>query len=468
MNAMHQQKQETDILIIGGGASAVLLLIHLLKDPSFKGSITVVNNRYPFGKGIAYSTKEKEHLLNVRAARMSVFPDKPADFMEWIGANPDYAAFHGPGLSEKFLPRHAYGEYLLQRLNETIAGSGTKNQPEILEEEAVRLEPDEYGYTVTLASGKEIAARQVILATGNTPPESLPGQHLPQDERIRVNPWDDQQTEGLDPREDVLVLGSSLTMADTILSLGLKNFRGRIHVLSRHGKFPVTHPAERPQGHAEIKFEPSPDLNILYRQIKERIREVIHDLHWQEPVLEAIRPHTQLLWQHFSVEQKKRFLRHLNHRWSILRHRIPAEVAQQLSALQQKGQLQVYAGTILHIDLKQPLLQVSFEDKPQRRMQLLKVQRIFNCTGPEGNPEKMNRPLIRCMLEKGLIRPDALKLGYDALPDGRLLSASGTAAENLFTIGPGLRGILWESTAIPEIRVQAAELSKRLIRNLNA
>lgn len=454
---------ERQIVIAGGGASGTLLLIHLLRIPGFKGKVTVVNNRYPLGKGIAYSTQEKEHLLNVRAGRMSLFSDRPDDFSEWIRSKEKYSKYHVPDLNEKFVPREAFGEYILERLDELTRSAGKSNQIELLEDEVTDLEQNATGYTVILGSGKKIEAENVVLATGNIPPQNIPGMNDLRDNRVQINPWDVLNSENLDSSKDVLILGSGLTMADTVLSLEKNNFNGRIHILSRHGKFPVTHPPSRPSSHPDLNFEPSKDLNQLYRQIKERIREVIDkDLHWQEPVLEAIRPHTQLLWQQFNADQKQRFLRHLNHRWSILRHRIPAEVAAKLHSLIKEGRLQVHTGRLMEIDCQPEQMQVKFLCKPHNVPHVLEVQRIFNCTGPEANPENSPRQLMKNLLNKGLIRPDSLKLGFDALPDGSLIGVSGKVSPDLYTLGPGLRGILWESTAIPEIRIQAMNLAERL------
>jgi uncharacterized NAD(P)/FAD-binding protein YdhS len=40
---------------------------------------------------------------------------------------------------------------------------------------------------------------------------------------------------------------------------------------------------------------------------------------------------------------------------------------------------------------------------------------------------------------------------------------SGRPSDTLFTLGPPLRGQLYETTAVPEIRDQAAALARRLI-----
>jgi uncharacterized NAD(P)/FAD-binding protein YdhS len=71
--------------------------------------------------------------------------------------------------------------------------------------------------------------------------------------------------------------------------------------------------------------------------------------------------------------------------------------------------------------------------------------------------------LLRGLLGRGVIRADALRLGIDADENGAVLDARGRASTRIFTLGPILRGLRYETTAIPEIRDQAAALADRLI-----
>ncbi len=88
---------------------------------------------------------------------------------------------------------------------------------------------------------------------------------------------------------------------------------------------------------------------------------------------------------------------------------------------------------------------------------------LINATGPAADVTATTDPLLRGLLGSGLARPDPLRLGIEADAGGALLNASGTPSDSIFTLGPPLRGQLYETTAIPEIRDQAAALAGRLL-----
>jgi uncharacterized NAD(P)/FAD-binding protein YdhS len=87
---------------------------------------------------------------------------------------------------------------------------------------------------------------------------------------------------------------------------------------------------------------------------------------------------------------------------------------------------------------------------------------IVNTTGPTLRYADDPTLLQRRLFEAGIVRPGPLGFGLDAKPGGALLDAAGAAHGDLFTLGPPLRGLLWETTAIPEIRLQAADLARSL------
>jgi uncharacterized NAD(P)/FAD-binding protein YdhS len=93
----------------------------------------------------------------------------------------------------------------------------------------------------------------------------------------------------------------------------------------------------------------------------------------------------------------------------------------------------------------------------------LEVHRVLNATGPEGDYRQAGLPIVDRLFREGLARPGPLGLGLDATADGALLDSGGRPSEILSTLGPPLRGVLWETTAVPEIRDQAARLAQRLL-----
>src|SRR4051812_14332551 len=102
------------VLIVGGGASGVLLASHLLRD-SATTRVAVVERRPELGAGVAYGTAHPSHLLNVRAANMSAFPDRPDHFCRWLVAS---GAARDPALADPrcFAPRRVYRDYLTSLL----------------------------------------------------------------------------------------------------------------------------------------------------------------------------------------------------------------------------------------------------------------------------------------------------------------------------------------------------------------
>ncbi len=84
---------------------------------------------------------------------------------------------------------------------------------------------------------------------------------------------------------------------------------------------------------------------------------------------------------------------------------------------------------------------------------------LINATGPGTALTRTSDSLLQDLLGRGLARLDPLRLGLDASPDGAVLDAAGTPSATLFTLGPTLRGVRYETTAIPEIRDQAAALA---------
>jgi uncharacterized NAD(P)/FAD-binding protein YdhS len=180
-------------------------------------------------------------------------------------------------------------------------------------------------------------------------------------------------------------------------------------------------------------------------------------------VIDALRPFTRELWQSWPDGAKRRFLRHARAFWDVHRHRTAPEIDARLRAAMASGQVKVIAGKVANITI-QPGggAKVSYRRRHRGEVESMQVAKIVACTGVSVAPRDSSNPVLRNLLEQGLIRPDPIGIGLDVTPDCAVIGRSGKASDKLFAIGPLTRGRFWEITAIPDIRQQCAELAQRI------
>ncbi len=459
---------EKCITIIGGGFSGTLTAVQLLRQCPFPIGVKLINAGYPVAKGVAYSSQDPLHLLNVRANRMSAFPHIPLHFANWLKTQPDAEQFCQPGetVATAFMPRQVYGRYLDHVLEHAIETIPAGSKFELIEDEALAIEQLKNNkYRISLRNRPAYETEKVILALGNFEPEPLKGisEEVKASGLYFGNPWLPIIPEDLDQHEPVLLIGTGLTMIDVVLSLLEKDFKGPIYAVSTKGFLPMVHKQTNPYPDIREELKPPYDLGKLYPAVKKHIRKANKQGSSCEALIDTFRPQTQEIWQGLSYKDKKQFLRHLSSLWGVFRHRISPQVAVRIQAARDSGQLQIIAGRLKATQLVSGQLEATIKEKGQPQSKRLTVQRLINCTGPQMNFARIESPLVQSLLAQNLIRPDVLHLGLQALPDGRLLQPDGKPSCSFFTIGPALRGALWESTAVPEISEQAAHLAQAVL-----
>src|SRR5689334_20368275 len=95
------------VAIIGGGASGTILAAQLAR----RGIASIlIDGSGRVGKGVAYSTTEPAHLLNVRAEGMSALAGEPDHFAKRFEAE--------GGDRRGFAERRLFGRYLSEILND--------------------------------------------------------------------------------------------------------------------------------------------------------------------------------------------------------------------------------------------------------------------------------------------------------------------------------------------------------------
>ena len=67
------------------------------------------------------------------------------------------------------------------------------------------------------------------------------------------------------------------------------------------------------------------------------------------------------------------------------------------------------------------------------------------------------------MIRRGLVTPDETEMGAQVDADHTIVGSDGRRSEILLALGPILRGTLWETIAVPELRGQARRTAEVLL-----
>jgi len=446
-----------DIAIVGGGASAVLASLQFLRRARQPLQLAMLAPDPQPGRGVAYSTRRPEHLLNVPAGRMSALAERPDDLVEWLATEPDHAGIDRHELASRFIARRDYARYLAARLEQARAASPARLEQ--VQARVLALHAQDGHWRLETTAGP-VLARRVLLAAGNAArplpargATTLSGPAL-------LQAWDYEAVAALDPDSDVAVVGTGLSMADVLVSLEAGGHRGRIHLLSRHALLPLAHAG----GHHGV--DPELDVASLHplplRARLRRLRAQARDardrgLPWQA-VMEALRPHGHALWQSLPPAEQRRFLRHGMRWWDIHRHRLAPEVAARLEQLRAQGRLHLHRARLDLVVSGSRCVRLSARRADGSEL-CLDVDHIINATGMETRIQAMRNPLLEQLLGTGLARPGGHGMGLDSDPAGRVVDAAGQARDGLRVIGSLRIGQEWETIAVPDLRLQAAAIA---------
>lgn len=468
--------------IIGGGLSGTLLAAHLLTRrligaASDKALRILLIEREPkkMTRGVAYSTEDQVHLLNVPACNMSAYPDDPDHFLRWC---------ERAGLRvgrDTFVPRKTYGAYLQDVLEEAKDMAAGENELEQIYDEVSALEVDE-GERCAMLRLRYRGARyadRVVLACGNyapanppleTPeetPDGTPDFYASSPNYLR-DPWKTGALDALDPARPALLIGTGLTMIDIVLSLKERGFRAPLYALSRHGHLPQAHAETAPLTGFDFSVGATPTARQLVKKVRHKVKEAnTSGVNWRA-VVNNLRPFTQNIWRSLNEAERRRFLRHARSHWEVHRHRMAPEIGAAINEILTSGQLKIQAGRLLSFRQIDDEVEVAYQPRGSQTSAYLHVGQVINCTGPSTNFDRIDDSLIRHLKERGYLMPDGLRLGLNASLDGALVNHDGEESGVLFTLGPFRKPQLWETTAAPEIRAQAAALAAQFAPALGA
>jgi uncharacterized NAD(P)/FAD-binding protein YdhS len=448
-----------DVAVVGSGFSAIALTINLLRSLKPGQSIAVVGDDPGFGRGTAYRSEFYLHRLNVPAARMSLFPDEPDDFVGWLkekGRNPE---------GSYFASRGDYGLYLRDRLATLLRRRDDRPVLDFIKAKATAcMMPGETTVEFHLDNGLKLEARNVALCLGvgnadmpissNLIPAAL-------QDRVVQNPWRLGWLSSIKADDEICILGSGLTMIDQVLSLRSHGHRGKIHVLSRRGLVPHAHNTAHPTPVLPRLPEKSRQISEILAGFRAQVRE---GAEWRA-LMDGLRPRTQALWQELDEAQKARFMRHALAWWNIHRHRLAPQVAARFQPLIDNGTVTVHAGFIREIEEASGRIAIRYRQRGTKEIAGIDVDWIVNCTGME-RAGIAHSPLLQQMREKSVIGMDKLGLGISVDGQSRLCCPDGNVRPGLYAVGALTAGQFWEITAVPDIRDQAKKVAAEIAGQL--
>ncbi len=456
------------VVIIGAGFCGAVTAAQLLRKASEPLRVILLNRSGLMARGLAYGTRTDEHVLNVPAGRMSAFPDDEDSFLRYAqSVDPDVSA-------NSFVSRRIFGDYLEWITREAVrkAPAGSEYRPMVGDVQRIDLIGD--GARVQLTNRRSLDADRVVLALGNfapADPRVAPDyEGFYSSPRYVRDPWRADALWVVKPDEPVFLIGTGLTMLDTLLTLRARGHHAPIHALSRRGLLP--------QPHRELEIRPvyttglprrlpqTPNAADYLRGLRQELQlAVTEDVDWRD-IIGGLRGATPDLWKALPGRERRRFLRHLRTFWDTHRHRCAPALGRLLDAERAEGNLHILAGRVLGYEEQADGVEVLWRARGGSQTQRIAAGCVINCTGPESDTRVVTEPLIAQLRDDGLLTPDELGLGLIVDDEYRLVDREGYSSPVLHYVGPFLRAQLWEATAVPELRRHVAQLSQTLHRSL--
>jgi uncharacterized NAD(P)/FAD-binding protein YdhS len=456
-----------DVVVIGGGFSGASFLLHLVRHLGGRGSIAIIEPREDLGRGVAYSTSDPAHRINTFASRMTVFPDDRLHFDRWVresgAVEGDPAAMLPDG---RMVPQRAvFGTYVGQQLRHAIEVSGVR--VDHIRSQASAMMAVHDGWHVLTEGGRVLSASSAVIAASHQPPE-IPQSLEPAaaDPRFISDPWRETALAAVHPQDDVIIVGTGLTMADIVASLDGRGHRGRIHAISRRGLL------SRGQSESErIQFgdfaeSPSRTARQLVRRIRTTLREADRaGLGWH-PVFHAVGRDATPIWAALDNAERVRLLRHLRPYWDVHRFRIAPQVEGAVRRGLQSGRLSVTAASILGAEMGERI-KLDLRLRRSGKFAIAGGDKIILATGVGQNRVFETSALLQGLKESGRARPDSLRLGIDVNARSQALRANGEPNENLYVAGPLARAFFGELMGANQILNHAHDLARSIASRIS-
>ena len=441
---------QQSICVIGGGFTGIATALACLTELKQPFRLVLVEPKSSLGLGVAFGAQHPLHLLNVRTRDLSVRAGQPGDFLNWAYHQLDQGENHEElheSLAHTFLPRQLFGEYVRQRFFEAVQDRRDVAL-RIVNEAATSCSAEDGRFRVGFATAQSLVADVVFVATAYGLRESPPSG--------AVLPYDAALSDELVAAKTMALLGTGPTMVDALLAARRNGFQGKAIAISRRGQLPRSH---APKGVVPLNVE-LPNFKKV-SALTQTVRIACEFAQaegtpWQA-VFNGLRPSLQSLWQDLSLDEQRRFLRHVRPFWDAHRHRLPIEIHARLAEELKAGTLELMHGRVVRSERVPGGFAVTVKKRGASEPDIIRTGLAFDCTGHRAD---LTSPLIKSLLASGAASADPHGLGLVTSADGQSVGARGAVTEGLFALGPLCQGTLWEITAVPEIVAQATGAAK--------
>ena len=455
------------VAILGGGLSGAATAFHLARAlPAGEADIVVVEPRPTLGRGLAYSTEEPAHRINVPAAKMTLIGDDHNHFQAWlttegISLSPGTLTLRGDYYPE----RRVFGQYVGATLAPLVASGAVRHR----RASALAITPSGGRYGIELSDGTALDADLVVLAMTHPAPAvpwALRG--LTGSARLVADPYDNARIGAIGLMDRVLVVGTGLTSADVAASLARRGFRGRITALSRH--------ALRSRGHGVMSrasaadFAKAPERTAVgaLRRIRAAVAADAARGETWHATLDRVREQGDVIWGALETVERGRLVRHLRRFWDVHRFRIAPQVEAALADLVALGRLEFQAARLVDAREEAEGVLVRYRPRGAAEVRSERFDTVVVTTGPDHADILKSNPAFRSLAEAGLLEADPLGLGLKVTGRCRTVARDGTASETLFVAGPLARGDVGELMGVPEVVRHAERLAALLAGRLTS
>jgi len=496
--------------VIGGGSVAVSFVYHLVEalvrahHPSNDGlRVLVFEPRELVGRGSAYDVDLETNLLNVTVGAMSAVCDDKSHFKRWLNDR-GIDTFAGRRIEESsFVSRPLFGRYLEWAYNDAVERARAIGVSiEHVRSAIMACRPiSKAEFALTTANDHVHTVHDIVLTIGNLDSTAFPElRHLPD---FFATPYvTSDLSRRIERDAPICVLGTSLSAVDAILALVSQGHNGCIHAVSRNGRLPsvrgirntpvslrseftsrlLTHKKAgttiqldelfsilKVELLASCKGELQEDLFALAHEVPDALDFLDREIHnatsmprqWQA-FGNALNENIDVIWHLLSYKDRNRFNREFKAIWMSRRVTFPLENAQAMRELLRSGQLRVSGGfqsarhdpnrDLFAIDLRHRCGIVGDESVNKETFW---VTHLVNATSFSSDAEHADMPVLRSLLDQGLVTVDSfggLKVDFDS---GYVVSLDGKRNERITALGSMVSGTYFWTNAM-EINARLA------------